>query len=43
MKKLLICLSLVLAVGLLFAACTNTEQPSDDQGNTGLSGEPADI
>ena len=43
MKKLLICLGLVLAVGLLFAACTNTEQPSDDQGNTGLSGEPADI
>lgn len=42
MKKLLISLALVLSVGLLFAACANNE-PADNPGEAGLSGEPADI
>jgi len=42
-KKLLISLALVLSVGLLFAACANNNEPADNPGEAGLSGEPADI
>ena len=43
MKKLIISLSLVLSVGLLFAACSNNNESADNQNAADLSGEPSDI